>query len=223
MTYTLPAWADAPSITTPVGASNLLALNAAINDLDTRATTGPKGGYQSAGMWEANTYGDLMSSMGRAGATSTFAMTSTTRTQLVLLGLTPANTYSAFKLFVTTAQVAGTMTAALYSSAARTNNIWNRLGSGNVTPTLTSTGLVSTSLAFTLGSDAWVLLALSLTTAPTTYPAFAAGGAGQATLLNPASGAPVSGNANASATPGSTLDPTTGFTGLNQKIWAALA
>jgi hypothetical protein len=38
MAYTLPAWADVPSTASPLSAANLLQLNSAITDLDTRAT-----------------------------------------------------------------------------------------------------------------------------------------------------------------------------------------
>lgn len=39
MAYTLPAWVDEPVHTSPLSAANLLQLNAAVNDLDVRATT----------------------------------------------------------------------------------------------------------------------------------------------------------------------------------------
>jgi hypothetical protein len=39
MPYTLPSWQDSPSTATPLNSANLLELNAAINDLDTRALT----------------------------------------------------------------------------------------------------------------------------------------------------------------------------------------
>jgi hypothetical protein len=41
--------------------------------------------------------------------------------------------------------------------------------------------------------------------------------------LNPSSGCPVAANLNASSAPGSTLNPTTGFTNMAQKVWCALA
>lgn len=224
MTYTLPAWVDAPATTTAVSATNLLLFNAAINDLDTRANNGPASGYGHNGPWGTRVYGDLMTNINRDDADDIYAPTATTRTLLILFGLSPAGTYAAFRLFVTIAMVGGTTSAALFSAANRTDTNWTRLGSGNVSPVLTSTGLVSTNLAFTLVSDQWVMLELVLTgTAPTTYPTLAAGAVGVAGLLNPPSGAPVSASANLTAAPTTPLNPTTGFTNLAQKVWAALA
>lgn len=221
MAYTLPAWVDEPSVATPVSAANLLQANTAINDLDVRTNRG----YGHNGAWANSVYGDLVTNMNRDDADDIYQMTSTTRTQLILLGLSPAGTYAAFRLHVNATITGGTVSAALFSATNRTDTTWNRLGAGNATPVLTGTGIVSTSLAFTLASDQWVLLMLALTgTAPSVYPTFAAGAVATATaLVNPASGAPVSANANLTAAPGSTLNPTTGFTGLAQKIWCALA
>lgn len=225
MAYTLTPWVDEPSVATPVSAANLLLANTAITDLDTRATAGPPVGYGYAGAWGNRVYGDLMSNMNRDDADDIYQMTSTTRTQLFLLGQSPAGTYAAFRLYVTAAITGGTVNAALFSATNRTDTSWARLGAGNVTPVLTGTGVVSTSLAFTLASDQWVLLMLALTgTAPSVYPTFAAGAVVTASaFINPASGAPVSATANLTAAPGATLNPTTGYTGLAQKIWCALA
>jgi hypothetical protein len=198
-----------------------------VTNLTTDLANGPDDGYGAPGVWSKRVYGDLMSNMDRSAATSAYAMLSTTRTQLVLLGFTPAASYSTFRLWITTAANGSPVaTAALYSSATLTSTSWSRLGAGNVTPTITATGLVSTSLSFTLGSDSWVLLELVITTTPTSiYPSFAATPTGGvAAMLNPSgTTAPVSANANASSAPGSTLNPTTGFTALAQKVWCALA
>lgn len=271
MAYTLPAWQDTPSASTPASSANFLEYNAAINDMDSRINarvTGVTAGdstitvagtstaptvkvnqgnitvaesqvtnltsdlaaittamiptYSSGGRWAPNVYGTLLENTERDNASGTYLMVTGLKTQLVLLGLVPAGSYSTFKLYVTTAGTGSTLTAALYSASTLTNTSWARLGAGNVTPVVTATGLVSTTLAFTLASPAYVVLEIVLTTA-STFPAFAATAAVPATLLNPASGCPVSGLLNASTAPAATLNPTTGFTAGTQKIWCALA
>lgn len=182
--------------------------------------------YSAGSQWAPNVYGTLFENTERDDVTGTYLMVSADRTALVLLGLCPASTYASFKLYVTTPAVGGTMTAALYSASSLTSTSWARLGSGNVTPIVTSGGLVSTSLAFTLASPAYVALEMVLTTAPTgAYPTFATttAAAVPTAFLQPASGCPVSAIGTATAAPGTTLNPTTGFTNLTQKIWAALA
>lgn len=181
--------------------------------------------YSSGGQWAPNVYGTQFENMERDDAAGGYIMTSTAKTQLVLLGLVPAGTYSSFKLYVTIAGVGGVMTAALYSSSTMAGTSWARLGAGNVTPVYTTASLVSTSLSFTLAAPAYVVLEMVLTTAPTgAYPTFAASATGvPIALTNPASGCPVSAWLNAATAPASTLNPTTGFTNIAQKIWCALA
>jgi hypothetical protein len=180
-------------------------------------------GLSPGGVWVSNVYGNQFENMERDDATGSLAMVvSSSDTWIVLLGLCPASTYASFKLYVTTAGTSSTLTAALFGASTLTNTSWARLGSGNVTPVISATGLVSTSLAFTLASPTYVALQMVLTTV-STQPAFAAGGVVPAGLLNPASGCPVLGTKNATTAPGSTLNPTTGFTAGTQKIWCALA
>jgi hypothetical protein len=177
---------------------------------------------QGGGVWGSNVYGNQMSNIGVDDATGTYLMVTGSRTLLMLIGLAPAATYSTFKLYVTTAGTGSTLTAALYSSSSLTATSWSRLGSGNITPVVTATGLVSTAISFTLASAAYVVAELALTTA-STFPAFAASASGgTAGLLNPSSGCPVAANLNASSAPAATLNPTTGFTNMAQKVWCAL-
>lgn len=177
--------------------------------------------YQQGGVWDYNVFGDLMSNMARDDATGTLAMASGSTTMLVLLGLTPAGSYSTFKLYVTAAAASTTITAALFSASSLSSTSWARLGSGNVTPVVTSPGLVSTSLAFSLASPAYVMLQM-VRTAGTNFPTFA-GAVVPAALINPPSGTPVNGGSSATSAPGSTLNPTTGFANSAAKIWCALA
>lgn len=189
--------------------------------------------YSAGGQWAPNVYGTQFENLERDDVTGSLIMTSTTKTWLVLLGLCPASTYASFKLYLSAVATgtAGVYTCALYSGSSMTSTSWSRLGAGNVTlPSLTgSTGIISTSLAFTLSSPAYVALQMVVTTAPgTLYPTFAGGvtsGAGvvPAGLLQPASGSPVFGTLNSATAPGTTLNPTTGFTAGTQKIWCALA
>ena len=179
--------------------------------------------YAAGGQWAPNVYGTQFENMERDDATGTYLMVTGFKTVLVLLGLCPAGTYSSFKLYVTTAGTSSTLTTALYSASSLTSTSWARLGSGNVTAAVTPVGLSTTSLAFTLASPAYVVLQMVLTTA-STFPAFAATPTGTPiALLNPVSGCPVTGTLNASSAPGATLNPTTGFTNIGQKIWCALA
>lgn len=216
-TITMGGTATAPTVA--VNQGNLTLAESQITGLATTLNAG----YQAGGLWTNSVYGDLMSNMQRDDAGGTYAMS--TRTQLVLLGLCPVGTYSVFKLYVTVAQSAGVMSAALFSSATLTGTSWARLGSGNVTPAVTATGLVSTSLAFTLASPAYVVLEMVATTAFTTNPTFAAlpVSTTPVALLNPVSGCPVSATSAGTTAPGTTLNPTTGFTNIAQKIWCALA
>lgn len=183
-------------------------------------------GYSAGGLWAPTVYGTQFENIERDDVTTGLAMTGTTHTFLVLLGWCPASTYASFKLYVTASAASVTLTAALYSAATLTNTSWARLGSGNVTPVVTATGLVSTSLAFTLASPAYVALEMALTSG-TNLPSFGASTAlattGASGFINPASGCPVLGTLNASSAPGATLNPTTGFTAGAQKIWCALA
>lgn len=188
--------------------------------------------YAAGGGWAGNVYGTQFENTERDDVTGSLIMASGARTWLVLLGLCPASTYASFKLYLSTAATgtAGVYTCALYSASSLTNTSWARLGSGNVTlPSLTgSPGIVSTTLAFTLSSPAYVALEMVVTTAPgTLYPTFAGtpvlGLTGGSTFLNPASGCPVFGTLAATTAPASTLNPTTGFTNIAQKIWCALA
>lgn len=189
-------------------------------------------GYSSGGQWAPNAYGTQLENMERDDVSTGLLMASgSARTWLILLGWCPASTYASFKLYLSTlASGSGVMTCALYSASTLTNTSWARLGSGNVTmPSLTSaTGIISTSLAFTLASPAYVALEMVATTTwSTTYPTFAGGPSLALTsgsaFLNPASGCPAFGTLNASTAPASTLNPTTGFTLGTQKIWCALA
>jgi hypothetical protein len=186
----------------------------------------PASGYTQGGPWVSSVYGNQFENMERDDATSGVLMSS--RTLLVLLGWCPASIYSTFKVFLSTiaAGTAGTISSALFSAATLTNTSWTRLGSGNVTMgSLTgSPAIISNSLAFTLASPAFVVLEMVATTAwGTTQPTFAAGGAVPAGLLNPTSGCPVLGTSSNTTAPGSTLNPTTGFTAGTQKVWCALA
>lgn len=192
-----------------------------LSQLDARYSLTP--GYSLGGQWGPNVYGSLFENMERDAASSTLIMNgSSARTQLVLLGLVPAGSYSVFKLYVTNTPSGGVITAALFSAGSMSSTSWARLGSGNVTPAIAA-GLVSTSLAFTLASPAYVMLQMVYTTTATTYDSFAAGPSGTAAFLNPPSGTPVSAIGTGSSAPGTTLNPTTGFTGAAQKIWCALA
>ena len=184
------------------------------------------GGYTAGGQWAANVYGNQFENMERDDAITTpGVITTTNKTLLILLGLVPASTYSAFKVYVSVASVgAGVTTCALYSSSSLTGTSWSRLGSGNVALSATTAGLQSTSLAFTLASAAYVALEMVATTSYTTYPTFLSGPAFvSAAFLNPASGCPVTGTTTGTTAPASTLNPTTGFTAGTQKVWCALA
>lgn len=180
--------------------------------------------YSAGSAWGPNVYGTLMENTERDDVTSTYAMTSSLKTLLVLIGLCPAASYSVFKTFQTVAQSGGTLTAALYSSATISGTSWSRLGSGNITATLSS-GIASNSLPFTLSSPAFVALLMSFTSSPTTYPTLSATAAGavQAGLFQPASGCPLSADQSGAVTPGATLNPLSSFTTITQKIWCALA
>lgn len=185
--------------------------------------------YSQGGMWGPNVYGDLMSNMERDDATSAYLLVSgTSRTLVSLIGWSPSATYSVVKFYETVASGSGgVMTLALYTATSISSTSWTRLGSGNVTQSTSTAGLITVSLPFTLASPAYVLLQMVLTTAPTSgaYPTLAVGGAvAAAGLLSPGTGlAPVSAISNGTSAPGSTLNPTTGFTAFAQKIWCALA
>lgn len=178
--------------------------------------------YQQGGVWDYNVFGDLMSNMSRDDAISAYAFSSAVKTQLVLLGLAPAGSYSVVKVCVTTPQSASTITAALYSSSSLTSTSWTRLGSGNITPAISAAGVVTTSLPFTLSSPTYVLLQMALTSG-TAYPQFAGATTMHATLANPSSGVPVSAYSASTTAPGSTLNPTSGFTNAAGKVWCALS
>jgi hypothetical protein len=179
-------------------------------------------GYGHAGLWDSNVYADLCSNGARDDATGTWAFSATNRTLVLLLGLVPAGTYTGFRLFRTTAITGGTVSANLFTSATRTGTSWAQAGS-NVTPVLSATGLVDTACALTLASPTWVALQIVLTgTAPSVYPVLAATPAGQAALINPATGSVVSGASNGTTAPATTLNPTTVFTTQTQKPWASL-
>jgi hypothetical protein len=183
-------------------------------------------GYTAGGQWVDNVYGNQFENMERDDTITTpGVITTTNKTLLILLGLVPASTYSAFKVYVSVASAgAGVTTCALYSSSSLTGTSWSRLGSGNVALSATTAGLQSTSLAFTLASAAYVALEMVATTAYTTYPTFLSGPAFvSAAFLNPASGCPVTGTTTGTTAPASTLNPTTGFTAGTQKVWCALA
>jgi hypothetical protein len=201
-------------------ASGLAAVNSSI-------TTGLAAGYQAGGVWGTNVYGFTMQNLEIDDAGGTLLMVgASSRTMIVLLGLAPAATYSVFKLYVTNTPTAGSLTCALYSASSMSNTSWARLGSGNVTATIAAApGMVTTSLAYTLASPAYVMLEMVATSTFTTYPSFASTVASTVPvgLMNPISGnAPVTGTANASSAPGTTLNPTTGFTASAQKVWCAL-
>lgn len=180
--------------------------------------------YSAGSAWGPNVYSTQVENTERDDIASTYLIVSGDRTVLVLLGLCPASTYSSFKFYITNTPSGGTMTAALFSSSTLTGTSWSRLGSGNVTPTLAA-GLVSTSLSFTLSSPAYVVLQMVMTATATTYPSLAAttAGAVPTALIQPASGCPVSAIGTGTSAPGTTLNPTTGFSNLTQKIWCALA
>jgi lysophospholipase L1-like esterase len=57
MAYTLPAWADSPSTTTPVNAANLGELNTAINGLDARASISSRPGNRIVTLGDSTTQG----------------------------------------------------------------------------------------------------------------------------------------------------------------------
>lgn len=214
---TVAGTATAPTVA--VAQSNLTLAQSQVTGLVSALADG----YSSGGQWATNVYGTQFENLERDDAAGVYLLATGTKTQLVLLGLVPAGTYSSFKLYVTTAGTSSTLTAALYSASSLAATSWARLGSGNVTPTISATGLVSTSLSFTLASPAYVVMEMVLTTA-STFPAFAAAATGvPVALMNPASGCPVSAFLNAATAPASTLNPTTGFTNIAQKIWCALA
>lgn len=213
---TVAGTSTAPTV--KVAQSNLTLAESQITNLVSNLNQTNQGG----GVWGSNVYGNQMSNMAIDDATGTYLMVTGFKTLLMLVGFAPAATYSTFKLYVTNAAASSTLTVGLYSASTLTNTSWSRLGSGNITPTITSPGLVSTAISFTLASPAYVVAEMVLTTA-TNFPTFAASATGTAGLLNPSSGSPVAANLNASSAPGSTLNPTTGFTNMTQKVWCALA
>lgn len=181
--------------------------------------------YSAGGSWAPNVYGTIVENIERDDiGSSGIAMTSTTKTWVILLGLCPGSVaFSTFKLYVTAAAASTTITAALFGSFTLAGTSWSRLGSGNVTPVVSATGLVSTSLAFSLPSPAYVALELVMT-AGTNLPSFLCGPTAiSSAFLNPASGCPMFGTLNATTAPASTLNPTTGFAAQTQKIWCALS
>lgn len=218
---TVAGTATAPTV--KVAQANLTLTQSQITGLSSALSPG----YSAGGQWAPNVYGTLFENMEREDAASSGGViTTTNKTLLILLGLVPAGTYSTFKIYVSAASSGtGVTTCALYSSSSLTSTSWSRLGSGNVALGATTAGLQSTALAFTLSSPAYVALQMVATTAySTTYPTFLASAASiSSTFSNPASGCPVLGTATGSTAPGTTLNPTTGFTAGAQKIWCALA
>lgn len=184
---------------------------------------------QAGGIWNYNVYGDLMSSISRDDCLGSVAYSSSLKTQLVMVGLCPAQSYNTLKLYNTVnANGSPVITAALFGSTSLSSTSWSRLGSGNVTfSALTTAGLLSASLPFSLSVPTYVIAQLVLTTAPTsTYPSLSCGStatAAPAALINNPSGAYVSANGTSATAPGATLNPTTGFAAQGYKIWCALA
>lgn len=225
-TVTVAGTSSAPTV--KVAQANLTLAQSQVTNLSSDLAAS----YGSGGRWAPNVYGNQFENMERDDVTAGLLMASgSARTWLILLGLCPASTYSSFKVYLSTlASGSGVMTCALYSGSSITSTSWARLGSGNVTtPSLTSaTGIISTSLSFTLASPAYVALEMVATTTwATTYPTFAGsaslGLSGGSGFMNPSSSCPVFGTLNASTAPASTLNPTTGFIAGTQKIWCALA
>jgi hypothetical protein len=225
-TITMGGTATAPTV--KVAQANLTIAESQVTNL----TSNLNSAFGAGGQWAPNVFSTQVENMERGVVgNSSLIMTGTTRTWLILLGLCPASTYASFKLFLSPAAsgTAGTMTCALFSGSSLTSTSWSRLGSGNVTMgSLTTAGVITTSLAFTLASPAYVALEMVATTTwGTTQPSFAGSTAltltGGSGFMNPASGCPVFGTASGTSAPGSTLNPTTGFTASAQKIWCALA
>lgn len=129
------------------------------------------------------------------------------------------DTLSTFYTYVTTAMTGGVATAALYESSSLTSNSWSRIGS-NFTVNLTPAGVCTGSLSGSLSGDNYVRVMLVITTAPSVYPTFNC-----CTLLKPtlAGGHDAFSFKNASAAPGATLDPSTGWTQLTILPWAAVS
>jgi len=173
--------------------------------------------------YEEAIFGDLISTSPRQQASSAAALSSTTRTLHLLLGrIGRGRAVTGFRLLKTTAMSGGAATASLYTSSDPASTSWSRVAAGNVTPTLTGTGFVSTACGFTASDDLWVRLLLVLTTAPTIYPAFAYSNFGTApTAITTKDGHPVTSTINASTAPGATLDPSAGSASASV-MWASL-
>lgn len=150
---------------------------------------------------------------GSSGA-ATLAQTSTTRTIQFLIGKLPNSTsIGTIKLWTAAAMVGGAASIALYGSTTLNSSSWSRLGS-NVTITSTlqaAAGRQSITYSTTTTGDQWIRAEIVLTTAPSsTYPTYFVG---TLPLVNTVVGGHLfGGTQNATAAPGSTLDPSTSWT-----------
>lgn len=180
--------------------------------------------------FDRQVYGDLISNGHRDDAAATWAQTNTLRTFLVLLGRLPAGEpIAGFRMgrIVAAAGTVPALTCALFSSTALGATSWARAGAGNVTMAATGTGIISTPLAVAAqASDLWYVLQVVLSGSITTYPSWASSPAvpaAAAALVTPGTGSTtVSGTSSSVTAPGATINPTTGWTALGQKPWAAL-
>lgn len=152
-----------------------------------------------------------------SGGGDSVVMTSSTRTLHLLLGKLPNSTsIGHIVCWTSQAMSGGTATIALYGSTSLTSNSWSRLGS-NVTCTTTlqaAAGRQSITYSTSTTADQWIRAELVLSsTAPTTYPGFYAGVLPIVALVNGgAAGNFVNSYSSGTTVPGSTLDPTTGWT-----------
>lgn len=154
-------------------------------------------------------------------ATGTYTMVSGSRTMVLLLSYNGGYTYTGVRMFVSTAMSGGVASLALY---AGTNIAALARVDSNRTPTFTAGyNSIAFSTPQALTASGYLAVEIVLTTAPTTYPAFAATPTFTASgIISPPSGATVAGVANLTAAPGATLNVTTGWTSLTQIPWGSM-
>jgi hypothetical protein len=225
-----PLWVNGVAI-----ANNWYALNAPTDNahatrkdyVDAQIAT-TQARVTGGGPWDREVYGDICSNGHRDDVTGTLAMSASARTYVVLLGRVAAGqAITGVRLARTVVQSGGALTAQLYSSTTLSGTAWTQRASVSVSTT--GTGVVATAAAVAAQStDLWYALLLVITGTITTYPTWATSPvitSAVAGLISPSSGgATVAGSSTTTTAPagGATLNPTTGWTQLTQKPWAAL-